>query len=66
MVILSLIGVVIELKYAGDGDLEKGCAEALDQIKWKRYDANLIKEGMKTIKKYGIAFYKKNCKVILE
>ena len=25
------IGIVIEVKYADDGDLEKGCAEALEQ-----------------------------------
>ena len=31
----------------------------------KKYDAFLIDDGMKTIVKYGIAFYKKNCKVML-
>ncbi len=56
------IGVVIETKYAQDGNLEKGCAAALEQIERKRYDAALIKDGMKKIVKYGIAFCKKNCK----
>ncbi len=58
------IGVVIEIKYAENGDLSKGCAEALDQIQEKRYDALLIREGMETILRYGIAFYKKGCKVV--
>lgn len=59
------IGVIIEIKYAEDGDLENSCREALLQIKEKRYDAALLKDGMKKIITYGIAFYKKYCKVIL-
>lgn len=60
------IGIVIETKYAEDGDLEKGCEEALRQIEDRKYDAVLKKDGMKEILKYGIAFYKKNCKIVLE
>jgi len=59
------IGVVIEVKYAEDGKLEKACREALRQIDKKQYEAVLRKDGMKEIMKYGIAFYKKNCKVML-
>lgn len=59
------VGIVIETKYAEDGDLEKSCNEALVQIEEKRYDAVLQKDGMKEILRYGIAFYKKNCKVML-
>ncbi len=59
-------GVVIEIKYAADGNLEKGCEDALRQIEEKKYDAALRREGMKKILKYGIAFYKKNCRVALE
>jgi hypothetical protein len=58
------VGVVIEIKYAQDGDLEKACNVALQQIEEKRYDAVLRDDGMKEIIKYGIAFYKKNCKVM--
>lgn len=58
------IGVVIELKYAQDNNLEKWCTQALDQIERNRYETNLVDDGMKTIIKYGIAFYKKNCKVM--
>jgi len=58
------IGVVIEIKYAEDGNLEKSCASALAQIQEKNYDAALIREGMETVIKYGISFYKKTCKVV--
>lgn len=58
------IGVVIEIKYAGDGDLERSCAEALRQIEEKRYDASLVRDGMKKIVRLGIAFCKKNCRVV--
>ena len=59
------IGIVIEVKYAEDGNLEKGCGEALGQIEEKQYDAMLKRDGMEKIINYGIAFYKKNCKVVI-
>lgn len=59
------IGIVIEIKYAEDGDLENSCREALRQIEKKQYDAALQKDGINKIVNYGIAFYKKTCKVIL-
>lgn len=58
------IGVVIEVKYAEDGNLDKWCAEALDQIERKSYAARLLEDGMKSVVKYGIAFNKKHCKVV--
>jgi hypothetical protein len=58
------VGIVIEIKYAQDGDLEKACQVALEQIENKHYDAVLKDDGIKEIIKYGIAFYKKNCKVV--
>ena len=60
------IGIVIEVKYAEDGNLEKSCKEALEQIEERQYDTALSRDGMKKIVKYGIAFYKKNCKVALK
>jgi hypothetical protein len=60
------IGIVLELKYAEDGNLQARCEEALRQIEEKRYDANLIDDGMERILKYGISFYKKKCKVVME
>ena len=58
------IGIVIELKYAHDGDLQKACAEALSQIEEKKYAVGLQREGMKKIVKYGIAFCEKECMVV--
>ena len=60
------IGIVIELKYAADGDLDAACLAALDQIKQKRYDEQLIDDGMESILKYGIACYKKRCRIMLD
>lgn len=57
------IGIVIELKYADDSNLEKHCIHALEQIESREYAARLIDDGMDEIIKYGIAFYKKRCKV---
>lgn len=58
------IGIVIEIKYVDDGNLERGCVSALEQIEAKRYDASLRRDGMEKILKYGIGFYKKSCKVM--
>ena len=59
------LGIVIELKYAEDGNLEAACAKALAQIDEKKYDEGLRRRGMKTILKYGIAFWEKECQVVL-
>lgn len=59
-------GIVIEVKYADDGNLERGCDKAMRQIEKKRYDAALVKDGMEQIRKYGIAFHKKNCRVVMK
>lgn len=57
------IGIVIEIKYAEDGRLEESCAEALVQIERMDYEDRLRQDGMETIIRYGIACYKKKCKV---
>ncbi len=58
-------GIVIELKYAEDGNLEKACKEALAQIEEKKYAEGLKRRGMKQILRYGIAFYEKECMVMM-
>jgi hypothetical protein len=63
-VLESKIGIVIELKYAEADKLEEGCAVALDQIDEKQYNAHLQSDGMQTIVKYGIACFRKHCKVV--
>ncbi len=56
-------GIVIELKYAESGDLEKACDEALLQIEEKKYEEIPRRDRMKKVIKYGIAFCKKDCMV---
>ena len=58
------IGIVIELKYAENGAFEEACKEAMEQINERNYEKSLEGDGMTTIYKYGIACYKKRCKVI--
>ena len=58
-------GIVIELKYADDGNLEKGCREVLKQIEERKYAIGLQPKGMKKIIKYGIAFCEKECMVVM-
>ena len=58
-------GIVIELKYADDGNLEKACSEALKQIEEKKYTQGLKRRGTKKIIKYGIAFCEKECMVVM-
>ena len=58
-------GIVIELKYADDGNLEAACAEALRQIEERKYAEGLKRWGMKKIIKYGIAFCEKECMVVM-
>ncbi len=60
------IGIVIELKYVEDGAFEKGCVEAMKQIRDRKYEELLLRDGMKTIYRYGIACYKKQCRVMSE
>lgn len=57
-------GIVIELKYAVNGNLETACAEALKQIEDKKYAEGLKRRGMKKMIKYGIAFCEKECMVM--
>lgn len=58
------IGIIIELKYAENAAFEAACQKALQQIRERRYEELLIKDGMKTIYRYGIACFKKRCRVL--
>ena len=57
------IGIVIEVKYAHDGNLESACQQALKQIEEKKYAEGMRRKGMKTVIRYGIAFCEKECLV---
>ncbi|MCD8353685.1 MAG: ATP-binding protein [Clostridiales bacterium] len=60
-------GVIIELKYATDErQLEQKAREALEQITTKRYDEFFGIDMPPEIIHYGIAFYKKKCRVKME
>ena len=59
------MGIIIEVKYAHNGDLIAACKEALKQIAHTRYEDDLADDGIENILKYGIACYKKQCKVML-
>ena len=58
------IGIVIELKYAENAAFDSACREALEQIHDNHYEEALADDGMTTIYRYGIACYKKRCRVI--
>ena len=59
------VGIVIELKYADDGNLEKACSEAIEQMEEKKYAEGLKRRSMKKIIRYGIAFWEKECMVVM-
>ena len=60
-------GIVFELKYANDyQDMEKACDLALKQISDKRYYEYLTNEQRTNVLLYGISFYKKRCKAIVQ
>ena len=60
-------GIIIELKYSKEASgLDKACKKAIEQIKDRRYYEYLKNDGRQDIMFYGIAFYKKRCKVIVE
>lgn len=60
-------GIIIELKYSKEASgLDKACKKAIEQIKDRRYYEYLKNDGRQDITFYGIAFYKKRCKVIVE
>ena len=58
------IGIIIEVKYAEKAAFDSACKEALEQIQSRNYEEILIDDGISVIRKYGIACYKKRCKVI--
>ena len=60
-------GAVVELKYAsGYDDLDAKCEQALKQIDSNDYTKDLREFRVKRVLKYGIAYYKKECKVKVE
>ena len=60
-------GIIIELKYSREASgMDKACERAIAQIRERRYAEYLKNDGRDNILLYGIAFYKKRCKVVVE
>ncbi len=60
-------GLVIEIKSADKiTELDRASERAMAQIHDRRYDESLRNDGRNDIWAYGIAFYKKRCKVVSE
>ena len=59
-------GILIEVKYAEDGDEAHACRQALSQMSEKNYEAYFRQVGLMKIMKYAIACNRKTCKVLLE
>ena len=60
-------GIIFEFKHSKEvSGLDKACERALKQIRDRRYSEYLKNDGRHNIMLYGIAFYKKRCKVVVE
>ncbi len=65
----SLPGILIELKAGADctkEQLKQLSQAALEQIREKKYDTDMLVKGVKTIYKYGVAFCGKNVEISVE
>ncbi len=58
-------GIVIEMKYAQNKDLERACLDAIEQIDERRYMDAFKYTRVKNVLKYGVGCYKKTCRVAL-
>lgn len=60
-------GIIFELKYSKEtSGLDKACERAIKQIRDQRYSEYLKNDGRHNMIFYGIAFYKKRCKVVVD
>lgn len=60
-------GIVIELKYSKEfSGLDTACEKAISQIHDRKYENYLQNDGRYNILLYGMAFYKKRCKIVVE
>lgn len=59
------MGIVIEVKYARDGNLDAACQQALRQIEKRQYGDVFYNEDIVKVLKYGIACYKDKCRIML-
>ena len=60
-------GIIFELKCARERPgLDKACENAMQQIRDRGYEQYLENDGRHNLLLYGIAFYKKRCRVVAE
>lgn len=60
-------GIIFELMYSKEASgLDKACERAIKQIRDRRYLEYLKNDGRHNMIFYGIAFYKKRCKVVVD
>lgn len=60
-------GIIFELKCSKEASgLDKACERAIKQIRDRRYSEYLKNDGRHNMIFYGIAFYKKRCKVVVD
>lgn len=60
------IGIVIEVKYAENGNLDAVCKKAMQQIETDGYIDQPYLNGMNKVIKCGIACHVKNCKIVFQ
>ena len=59
------IAIIVEVKYAENKQFDAACRNALKQIQQNEYVEQLQEEEFSTILQYGIACYKKQCRVMV-
>ncbi len=65
----DMTAVILELKKSDDNEpvtMKKACQEAIVQINQKQYDFSIRQNGYHTIRKYGIAFWGKECEIMAD
>lgn len=60
------LGIIIAIKYMADGKLDFGCKKAIEEISDNKYKKWVEENEIQKILKYGIACYKKQCRVEVE
>lgn len=59
--------ILLELKVAGSfAEMERCSKKAVEQIQTKHYEEDLLRDGYQEVLCYGIAFYKKSCKITVK
>ena len=59
------VGIIIEVKYSEDEDMNAACQKALVQIDSKHYDEAFLSHSIKKVLKYGIVCSRKKCCVLV-